>query len=335
MKFRPSKLARCLLRLSAEEFPRLAAARVGVHADMERTWRAFQPVATTLVDSFYLALDVPDQDELAARLNGLAPELRGIGYEGAGMGLRLADALVPTRPRLQSFVHGPGQSYRCLVYIGAGMVQARLPHDPMRFVANLDPLTRWFAIDGYGFYDGFFRWKSTVTEQRRPRRLTGTGYATNAYDQGVGRSLWFSSGADVGRIRKTLAEFPAWRRPDLWSGIGLACAYAAGVLDRRAIEELIDVAGTNRSDVATGVAVATIFRAQSGLPAPHTDLASTIIWGVGADQVAALATEAAAQVTPGPGLPGIDSYRLWRESLAVAWEADAVQAEPAIEGRLT
>lgn len=335
MAFRTSKLARRLLGLSVEEFPRLAAARVGDHADMERTWQAFQPVANTLVDSFYLALDVPDQDELAACLNGLAPELRGIGYEGAGMGLQLSDALVPTRPRLQRFVHGHGHPYRCLVYIGAGMVLARLPHDPMRFVAKLDPLTRWFAIDGYGFYDGFFRWNNAVTEQRRPRRLSDTGYATNAYDQGVGRSLWFSSGADVDRIRKTMAEFPSWRRPDLWSGIGLACAYAAGVLDRTAIEELIDVSGTNRRDVATGVAVATIFRTQSGQPAPHTDLASTIVWGAGTDQVAALATKAAERVNPSPGVPDGDSYRLWRELIADAWDAGAARAELVNEGRLT
>src|SRR3712207_8380154 len=64
---------------------------------------------------------------------------------------------------------------------------------------------------------------------RRPPRSTLFPYTTLfRSDQGLGRSLWFVQGADVRRIPATVNAFPAERRPDLWSGLGLACGYAGG-----------------------------------------------------------------------------------------------------------
>lgn len=329
MKLKPSTIARRTLGLSAQEFPKLVAQRVGTHADMESSWRAFEPVATTLVSSFYCSLDLGEPDRVSESLDRLPEELRGIGYEGAGMGLMLRDRVLPWRPQLQKFIYGPGLPYRSLICIGAGLVLARLPGDPMRFINSQDPLTRWFVADGYGFYDGFFRWESSVIAQQRPRRIHG--YAQRAYDQGVGRSLWFSSGGQVERIRETLGTFPPSRQADLWGGIGLACAYAAGVLDQQAIEQLADAAGPYQSDVAVGVAVAAVFRAQSGLSAAaHTDLACQVLWREPAELVAAEADTAIAAIASGSVPPDGDTYRRWREALAARWD-QSHRAAPAYE----
>ncbi|PZT71080.1 hypothetical protein DN402_01750 [Streptomyces sp. SW4] len=307
-------LLKPLFPLSADSFPEMAAERFGAQEDMETTWLTFEPVARTLVDSFYLTLDHPRHDELVPRLDAVPPGLRGIAYEGAGMGLTLLDSLLPYRRRLPAFLHGPGAPYRCLIHIGAGLVLPRVPVDPRRFLARQDPVLRWLVMDGYGFHEGFFTWRETVERHRTPRGIRG--YAARAFDQGVGRSLWFSTGADVERIIDTLRAFPLARQGDLWSGIGLACAYAAGVMDRDAVATLLEAAGRHRADLATGTAVASVFREQSGLPAPHTDLACDVVWGSPGSDVAAIAHEA------GRGVLGAGTgpaYERWRLRIRAAW----------------
>lgn len=315
MRIKLSTPTKALLGLTADAFPRMAASRFGSHDDMDRTWKTFEPVATTLVDTFYETIDDPDLDRLAARLDAVTPVLRGIAYEGAGMGLAFLDGLVPTRNRIASFVLGHGAPYRSLIYIGAGLVQPRLPRSTRRYLDGIDPFNRWYVMDGYGFYEGFFSWERTV--QRRERGTDLPGYANRAYDQGLGRSLWFSTGANVARITHTVDGFQPDRRADLWSGVGLACAYAAGVLDRDAIAKLLLAAGHHASDLATGAAVASTFRQQTGQPAPHTDIACDVIWDGTSDEVAKIA--AVADVTRRTPL-GPHSYEEWRTNIRTAWE---------------
>lgn len=239
------------------------------------------------------------------------------------MGLMLRDSLFPWSTELHKLIHGPGAPYRCLIHIGAGLVLARLPGNPMTFINAQQPLMRHFVADGYGFFDGFFKSKQVVTEKRTPARLHG--YALNAYDQGVGRSLWFSSGAHVDRIHQAISRFPPSRQADLWSGIGLACAYAAGVLSTEAIQNLTKVSGPYASDVATGVAVAAVFRSQSELAAaPHTDLASQVLWETDANHLATDALAQLDQLLPGPIAASDNTYQQWRLALSQQWRQSAL-----------
>ncbi|WP_017542013.1 DUF1702 family protein [Nocardiopsis halophila] len=318
MPLSPGSLIRPFFGLDADSFPKLAAERFGPQEDMDRTWRTFEPVARTLVDAFSAALDTPRHEDLVPRLDAVDPELRGIAYEGAGMGLMLLDSLVPGRRRLPRFVHGPGAPYRCLVYIGAGLVLPRVPARPDRFLRRQDPFLRWLVMDGYGFHDGFFAWRRTVEGRSVPRDVRG--YARRAFDQGVGRSLWFSTGAGPDRIIATIDGFPASRRADLWSGIGLACAYAAGVMDRDAVRALLEAAREHAADIAVGTALASVFREQSGLVAPHTDVACDVVWGQDAAEVAATAHRAGRGLRDAPGRP---AYEHWRQRIRDAWPHSA------------
>jgi hypothetical protein len=303
-----------IFNLSAEAFPKLAAERFGAQDDMGKTWLTFEPVARTLVDSFYMTLDDCRHESLVPKLNAVDVELRGIAYEGVGMGLMLLDSLFPYKKRLPAFIHGPGAPYRCLVYIGAGLVLPRVPGNPSRLLVRQDPFLRWLMMDGYGFYEGFFSWRRTVDQQMVSKRVQG--YARRAFDQGLGRSLWFSTGANVGRIIDTIDAFPPHRKRDLWSGIGLACAYAAGVMDREAISSLTEAADSYRSHLAVGAAVASIFREQSGQVAPHTDLACGVVWGRDALEVAEIAHSAGRGLEERRGEP---AYERWREAIRQAW----------------
>ena len=214
-----------------------------VHQRLERIGRAF-------LHGYHAALEEDRPDRLASALDPIEPELRGFAFEGAGMGLYLLDLLTPwSRDRLRRFLQGPGDPHAYMVHVGAGwamsQLRLRVEQPPPRF----DPLLGWLAVDGYGFHQGYFHWADTVDRHSVPSRISG--YARRVFDQGLGRSLWFVEGAEVPRIAETIARFPRSRHADLWSGVGLACAYAGGV-DAGAIETLAANAGTCRSPSRAG-----------------------------------------------------------------------------------
>lgn len=321
MALKPSTVLRAVLGLSPESFQDLIAQRYGNVPDLDTSW--LTPVTTTLLDAFYATVDNPRFEVLVPRLDAVDEQLRGIAYEGAGMGLMLLDSLFPWRNRLAAFLEGPGAAYRGLVLIGAGLVLPRIPLRPDRYLARHDPALRWFMMDGYGFYEGFFHWRASIDRRLVPTRLHG--YARRAFDQGLGRCLWFTTGADVGRVAAAIGPFPAARKPDLWRGIGLACAYAAGVVDRESIGSLLAAAGPHRADVAVGVAVAAVIRAETGHPAPHTELACDVVWGRDSDAVAAVAV-AQRQDLPADGPE--PAYESWRRRVRDVWVAQARRETP-------
>ncbi|MEO7019926.1 MAG: DUF1702 family protein [Ktedonobacteraceae bacterium] len=305
------KILKPFFKLSVDAFPKMAAERYGQNEDMDETWKQFEPVARNLVGGFQTALDDDRFEVLVPLLNAVEGEFRGIAYEGAGMGLTLLDSLGPWKKRLKAFIAGPGAAYDWLLYIGAGLVLPRVPTPPERFLAHLDPFLRWFVMDGYGFYEGFFSGRRSIDEHVVPARISG--YARRAFDHGLGRSIWFSTGANVERIVTTISAFPETRQADLWGGIGLACAYAAGVVDREAITALRTAAGPYMPAMAAGAAVAAKFRMQTGGVAAHTDLACEVLCGLPSAIVAEIANLACKDLPPDGVEP---AYEIWRQRLA-------------------
>ncbi len=310
------KILKPFFRISTDAFRDMAARRYGEQEDMYRTWQQFEPVARALVEGFYMTLDDSRFEVLMSRLKALDVEVRGVAYEGVGMGLTLLDSFFLWKKRFQAFVNGPGTPYICLLYIGAGLVLPRMPVRPERFLARLDPLLRWFAMDGYGFYEGFFSLHRTIEEHVVPTRLSG--YARRAFDHGLGRCIWFSTGANVDRVVATIEAFPQARQADLWGGIGMACAYAAGVVDRATIQTLQKAAGPYAPQLAVGAALAAMFRQQAGVSAPHTELACEVLWGLSGDEVAHI-TDIARQDLPPDGVE--PSFEIWRQRIAAQFAA--------------
>ena len=122
-----------------------------------------------------------------------------------------------------------------MMHVGLGWALARLRRSVTPYLARLDPLLGWLVVDGYGFHEGYFDWPRYIERRAIPSRLNG--YERRVFDQGLGRSLWFVKGADVAAVASAIDTFPSARRDDLWSGVGLACAYAGGC-GRAAIESL-------------------------------------------------------------------------------------------------
>lgn len=289
-------------------------ARRGFRVADVQACKRLERIGVTFLSGYHAALEEDNVDTLGYRLNCVESELCGFAFEGAAMALALLDGLTPWRSgqpmaRLPTFLRGPGASHAYMIHVGVGWALARLPW-PTRWPPRwLDPLLRWLVVDGYGFHQGYFDWRRYIKAQSRPAQLSD--YACRVFDQGLGRSLWFVEGADVVQIPQTIATFSQARQADLWSGVGLACAYAGGV-DRLQIIRLRIAAGPYRACLAQGAAFAAKARQRAGIPASHTALACEILCNLSADAAANLTDDALADLPPDGVAP---AYEVWRQRI--------------------
>jgi len=301
------QVRRRLLNISRAQ---TTTARRRFRVDRTDVRQRLERIGQTFLVGYHAALSEATPVALAKQLNTVENEWRGFAFEGAGMALALLDQLTPWQPyRLRTFLAGPAARHTYIVHVGAGWALALLRRRVERPLRQMDPLLRWLAVDGYGFYGGYFHWPRTITHQRVPRRLTG--YACRAFDQGLGRSLWFVEGANVERIAAMIATFPCARHADLWSGVGLACAYAGGV-ERAALGVLRESAGAHRSSLAQGVAFAARARQKAGNQAEHTKVACDVLCGMSADAAAEVAA-VTSEYLPYDG--HVPAYEVWRQRL--------------------
>jgi hypothetical protein len=269
-----------------------------------------ETVGRSFVSGYRVGLAEDRLDALATRLDTVASDYRGFAYEGAAMALTLRDAFRPWGKRVPGYLAGPAAPHTYLAHVGVGWALARLPGPPERYAARMDPVLGWLVIDGFGFHHGFFGWPRAVSGQVVPRRLGG--YARRVFDQGLGRSLWFVEGAGVERIAGTIAAFAPGRRSDLWSGIGLACAYAGGV-PRASVESLRGLAGRDRPALAQGAGFAALARVGADNVAPWTELACEVLCGGTVAETAALVEAVGARLNEDDRTAA--KYELWRRGV--------------------
>jgi enediyne biosynthesis protein E3 len=302
------KIQKRVLGISAAE---ASFERRGFHCSNPAAQARLEHIGRTFLRGYHIGLDTPDLNVLGERLLEVELEVRGFGFEGAAMALGLLDFLAPWRTgRFREFLHGPGSPHQYMLYVGLGWAWARLPLSPLRAMTRLDPLLGWLAIDGFGFHEGYFNWSKYETGKLRyPRRLRG--YACRVFDQGLGRSLWFVEGADIDRIAVSISAFQPARYADLWSGVGLACAYA-GQLDSSGLLELRRLAGPFADNLAQGVAFAAGARHRAGNPATHTDAACQVLCGMSDIDAAAVTNRALLDFPIDQEVP---VYETWRRRI--------------------
>ncbi len=280
-----------------------------------------EAIGAAFLHGYHVALG---SDSIAATIASLettdAP-FRGFRYEGAAMVLYLLDRLLPgKRDRFDTFIADRGADHIYMAYVGAGWAHARLPFGLGGALARRDPLLRWLMLDGYGFHQGFFHWRTAVEgSQHVPWRVRG--YARRAFDQGLGRSLWFVDGHEPDRVAATIATFASSRHADLWAGAGLAATYAGGV-PAVSLQRLAVCAGPYRDWLAQGSAFAAAARQRAGNVVPHTDDACRAFCGRDVQTVAGLVESVRLE------LPADDAkqpaYEIWRQRTR-----DVVAAAPA------
>ncbi|MFN7960589.1 MAG: DUF1702 family protein [Thermoanaerobaculia bacterium] len=268
--------------------------------------------ATAFVDGYNGALEAASVGALEAFLESeIEPSRRGFAYEGAAMAVALQDWTQPWRKaRLPKYMSGRAAGHVYIVHVGVGWAIARFPFGRERRWLALEPLYRWLALDGCGFHEAFFRPQPTVVRQQVPAAYQ-QGYARKAFDQGVGRALWFYHGGGVEGVARTVSGFPAERWNDLWSGVGLASAYAGGV-SQADLERLSELAGEHRAAVAQGVVFAAKARVLAGNPTPQLELACRVFLDLEPAAAAALSDRLGLDLpTEGPE----PAYEVWRQRI--------------------
>jgi len=305
------KLRKLLFGISAAET--LVATR-GFTVSNPAVKTRIEQIGSSFVEGYHAALLDNNPVSLAVTLNASPLEQRGFVFEGAAMGLVICDFLAPWRQsRWQAFLQGPGAAHTYMLHVGAGWAMARLPGFG-GMLKNLDPLLRWLVLDGYGFHEGYFHSNKSIVSQIYPNSISGYGYC--AFDQGLGRSFWFVYGADAQRIASIINDFPLSRRKALWSGVGLAAAYAGGVAVAD-LQTLAELADQYQPQLAQGAAFAAKARQLASNPAEHTQNACRIFCRTTADVAAGITDQALLD------LPFDDStlpaYEYWRQRIQASF----------------
>jgi enediyne biosynthesis protein E3 len=282
----------------------------GFVAGEEKARQRLEQIGITFLSGYHAALEEIGFVPLARRLSTVEADLRGFAFEGAAMGLALLDCFTPWRKdRWRTFTEHLANPHIYMMHVGFGWALARLRRSVTPYLAQLDPLLGWLVVDGYGFHEGYFRWPRYVEQRAIPAGLAG--YERRVFDQGLGRSMWFVKGADVAAVASAINSFPSARRDDLWSGAGLACAYAGGC-SRAAIESLRVAANEHLSALAQGVAFAAKTRQRAANLNTHTEIACRVICGHSAEELAAITDAALKDLHEDSALP---AYEAWRRRI--------------------
>ncbi|BCJ62502.1 enediyne biosynthesis protein [Micromonospora endophytica] len=285
----------------------------GFHTKDQYARELLETVGGTFVTGFGHATYARTPQEAEHLLESVDRPFRGFAYEGAAMGLAILDALRPVRGRgVEQLLAGRGAAHVYMVHVGIGWALARLPRWMWRRVLPTDPLLAWLALDGYGFHQGYFHTQRYVLRQHREHlRWPGDRpqpYAHRAFDQGIGRVLWFVEGADPRRVVTRIEGFHPDRRADLFSGAGLAATYAGGASETE-LHELWDRAGSHRRAVAQGSAFAAKARVRADLVTPHTHTATSVFCGLSPQHAAAMTDDALRDLPEDGALPAFEQWR--------------------------
>lgn len=168
-----------------------------------------------------------DAGELVSLLNHYPEALRPVAWEAASMQIALRDLEQNDELKFwKETLLGHPSSYAVTFHMGLGWALAQLQRDPSDIIQTLEPMLRYRVADGYGYYEGLFRKRKSIMSLERPDFMDP--YASRAYDQGLGRSIWLHSKGDTEMIAKMTAVFDPSRLPDLWRGIGIACTFVGG-----------------------------------------------------------------------------------------------------------
>ncbi|MFQ6009294.1 MAG: DUF1702 family protein, partial [Candidatus Zixiibacteriota bacterium] len=307
MRHLAGRLRRIVFGISQRE---ALFSRRGFFARTSEARAHLEQVGATFIAGYNAALEETDATSLMPVLNQNERELTGFAFEGAAMALALLDLITPwNRTRIDKYLEVAGAQHVYMIHIGAGWALARLRRSIESYLKRRHPVYRWLVVDGYGFHQGYFHWKRFIESRKLPIKMSG--YALRAFDQGLGRALWFMYGADVEQVSSSVRSFAAHRQPELWSGVGLACAYA-GKVSLPEIRRLRTAAGQYYPQLAQGAAFAAKARLRAENLTEYTDQVCQELCGISAVEAANLTDRALENLPTESEEP---AYQVWRSRL--------------------
>jgi len=226
---------------------------------------------------------------LTSYLENAEAEFRSIAYESVSVAIALDE--LEKKQRLDTwllYAKGPALAHQAQVYVGLGWAIAKLNLPFLPVVEKIDSRLHHRVADGCGYYDGGFRQRQAVMGLQLPAYLPEA--LLQAYDQGIGRSLWYTSNADSSRVRSRIAGFPAHRQADLWRGVGIAVTYAGGC-DDELLKTVLQYAGAHRLQLAGGAALAAQSRINAKTITADTERCARLWFELTADESGLTYTE--------------------------------------------
>lgn len=281
--------------------------RRSFHLGDGSTRRALEARARAFLAGFNAASRTwPDPHHAIAVATDVA--LRGFAYEGAAMSARLTSIRRPGRgtQMLDALLAGPGHAYVHLIHVGYGWLPGP---SPTRFAFRPPPtgLLRWLSLDGAGFSKVFFGGRAALS--RLAHRHDGT--LGRLALPGAGRALWFLDCGDAERIAADISSVPVGARDELWSGVGLAMAYAGGV-DDAVVDDVVARCSASRAHLAQGVAFAATATGRAGSVPAATAALVTELFGTCVDAVRSAVDDAADDLIHRPDAA---AYEVWRRRI--------------------
>ena len=208
----------------------------------------------TVVSTFQKGRKLSEQElgleELISELNKIEPRYRSVVFEGASMGVALANSLETWKTYANATMEHQTQ-----VHIGLGWAIAEQQLDLPSILSHIEPDLQLKVLDGYGYWHGLFRRRLTIRTQEIPKNIA-IGFQSG-FDQGVGRSIWYATKGDVAKVLNIINHFSEERRPNLWQGIGVAATYVGGCSGTHQ-DELRSVARPYSANFDDGVSHATL-----------------------------------------------------------------------------
>ncbi|TNE76336.1 MAG: DUF1702 family protein [Bacteroidetes bacterium] len=199
--------------------------------------------------------------ELIEKLDAVEPKFRSIGYESASYVLGDLDLQDKNDLKNWSKLYASAdENHRFHMIIGLGWSIAKSGNSTL-------PITDWeddrvfrsMVLDGMGYYYALYRPRRTLTKKIYPDWLMGDDL--KAFDQGIGRRLWYLYHDNQTKLIEILSTLSEDRIPSLYTGLGIAFTYVSG-FDEREVVSLKKMAGPNWKEMRKGFLIGSSSRAK-------------------------------------------------------------------------
>jgi|SRR6185436_10805630 len=212
-------------------------------------------------------------DGLIKHIENTDPEFRSVAYEGAAMSLALKDFFSNNVLKLWNSLLDISHHHEGQVHTGLGWAIAEARPDDLSCMKTVNPKIAFRVWDGCGYYYGIFRQRHSIKNQTRQEHVSENNF--KAYDQGIGRSMWYNCKGNPAKVAEMVQTFSVSRQDDLWRGVGIACSFAGGS-DESILKDLFSLAGKNSVHLSLGAAMVAKSRSQSNTITKHIELACKI-----------------------------------------------------------
>lgn len=260
-----------------------------------------------------------DDEAIDNYLKNVEPKYSAVAYEGAAMSLASKDLSERALMDWRAFLRRTQSAYVPHVHVGLGWAIAKQKLPSLVFLDSMLPSMLFRVLDGHGYYDGIFRQVQTINTQSRPASIEPIYFS--AYDQGVGRSLWYSAGGDVARVVEAVNKFSPERRTSLWRGVGVAVTFVGGC-DENLLGSLMTDAGESVKHLRLGAALAVKARVATNTVSLDTVLTSKMLCNISPENINELINDLESRLDE-------DTYPLFMSRLSKIESQLAGEAEAA------